>query len=184
MANRNAIVLILILTVSTSLSGFVRAVSTPPKNEAMQLRFQHAPITVVAYCYGDFVQGAAWYLSVNSAGQAELGISGREPRRFEVPAEQWKAFRAALQSERFFELDSQYGKGVPDGSKRSLTVHLGDVSKTVDVRFLMHLQRAGKDQLDEPCRILRLLASVRAWIPDPEAVDLSQYDRKILDAAG
>lgn len=142
---------------------------------------EYGPITVAAHCVGDFSRGRGWYLSVNSAGQAELTISGRAPIQFQVPQDQWNAFRTALVEERFFELADEYGEHVPDGSSRTLTVTAGDVTKTVRLHFLNQIQE--RTEIVEVARALRLVMAVRGWISDAEAVDLRPYDQRVLDAA-
>lgn len=143
------------------------------------------PVTVAAACVGDFAKGHSWWLSVNSAGQAELTVEGEPtPQRFDVPPEEWEAFRAALSEERFFELAEEYGQDVPGGSDRTLAVTAGDVTRAVRVRFLMNWVRANPEKLAEPARALRLITTVRGWIEHPEAVDLRPYDEKVINAAG
>lgn len=158
-------------------------VKAQDKSAVAKAHVEYGPITVAANCVGDFASGRSWYLSMNSAGQAELTISGRAPQQFQVPQEQWKAFRKELLDERFFELADEYGEHVPDGSSCAITVTAGDVTKTVRVRFLMNWVQSDRKKLVEPSRVLRLLMSVRSWISDAEAADLRPYDQKVLDAA-
>jgi hypothetical protein len=144
------------------------------------------PLTLAASNIGDFAQGGSWYLSVNSAGKAELTIAtraGKVRRQFDIPKEQLAALRKALTDESFFDLADEYGERVPDGSTQTLTVTVGDRAKSVKVRFLMNWVVANeKDKLREPSRALRLLLLVRDWFADPGAVDLRPYDQKVLEA--
>jgi hypothetical protein len=163
--------------------GALPAVRGQEKAAIAKAHLEYGPITLAANCVGNFARGRSWYLSVNSAGQAELTISGRDPIQFHVPQDQWKAFRSALSEQRFFELAEEYGEVVPDSSSQALTVIAGDVTKTVRVRFLMNWVQGDRAKLVEPARAVRLLMAVRGWIPDAEAADLRPYDQRVLDAA-
>lgn len=143
------------------------------------------PITLAASCVGDFSEGHSWWLSVNSAGQAELTVEGQAaPQRFDVPRDEWEALRAALAEERFFELAEEYGEHVPDGSTRTLAVTAGGETQAVSTYFLMNWVQGDPEKLIEPARAVRLMATVRGWIENPEAVDLRPYDEKVVNAAG
>src|SRR6187200_970805 len=79
-------------------------------------QLERAPLTIAMSTVGDFGTGHSWYLSVNSARQAELTIEtnpNRICRQFEVTKEQMEEFRKVLLDARFFELDGQYGEHVP-----------------------------------------------------------------------
>jgi hypothetical protein len=142
------------------------------------------PITVAASCLGSFSHGNSWYLSVNSARQAELTIVTHKDivSRFEISGQQWADFRNALEKEAFFDLADDFGMPVVDGSTRTLTVTVGDKSKTIHIEYL-HSEHAPADQLREMARMLRIVMMVRGWITDPEAVDLLTYDRMIIKKA-
>lgn len=76
------------------------------------------PLTLAVSNVGDFAQGYSWYLSVNSAGQAELTIDalGKSVRRrFDIPNEKIQLLRKAVSEEDFFGLADKYGQVVPDG---------------------------------------------------------------------
>jgi hypothetical protein len=145
------------------------------------------PLTLAASNVGDFAKGYSWYLSVNSAGKAELTIDtehGKLRRQFEIPGDQRSALRRALADESFFELADEYGQRVPSGSTQTLTITAGDRVHSVQVHFLMNwVVHNDKDRLREPARAVRLLVLVRGWFADPEAVDLRKYDQKVLEAA-
>jgi hypothetical protein len=135
---------------------------------------------VSASCVGYF--SGTWYLSVNSAREAEITITGRQSkqRRFTLTTEQWAAFRQALENERFFWLADDYGNdAVVDGSTTTLTVALGGATKTV--RY--HDLGMPGDSTPEVARALRVLHLVRGWFSDPEAVDLRPYEQPVIDAA-
>jgi hypothetical protein len=158
----------------------------PPAVTAAEL--EELPITVSAGTVGRFAKGHSWYLSVNSAGQAELTIKNFElptpiRKQFQVSKEQWAEFRKALADERFFELKGEYGERVPDGSEQSITVAAGRHAHTVLVHFLGNWVRADPTKLREPARAVRLLVLVRGWFAEADAVDLRESGRAVLDAA-
>jgi hypothetical protein len=149
-------------------------------------QLEDAPLTIAVSTVGLFAKGNSWHLSVNSAGQAELTIdSFSEPTRkqFQVSKEQMAEFRKVLGNERFFELASEYGQLVPDGSEQSITVTAGRHSHTVKVHYLMNWVRTDKAKLREPSRAVRLLVLVRGWFEESAAVDQREYDKLVLDAA-
>lgn len=151
-----------------------------------EYQVQHCPITISATCLGNFAKGSSWYLSVNSAGQAEVALLGvkNTRRQFQVPADQWRALQNAVLDERFFELADDYGDLVVDGSTRTLTISVGHLTKTVRVHYLMHHARNDTSKLRESSRALRVMMLIRAWISDDDAVDLTPYDQRVLEAAG
>lgn len=78
----------------------------------------------------------------------------------------------------------EYGQRVPDGSEQSLTVAVGRHVNTVRIYFLMNwVADKDKAKLREPSRAVRLLVLVRGWFDAAEAVDLREYDRRVLEAA-
>jgi hypothetical protein len=169
------------------LSALMPAGATCPGRQApADAPADEEPLTIAASTAGRFAHGSSWHLSVNSAGQAELTIDSfpeRTRRRFEVPPDRLARFRQALREERFFELASDYGERVPDGSEESLTVTAGGRTRAVRVHFLMNWVHSDRAKLREPARAVRLLVLLRGWFSDPGAVDLRKYDQKVLDAA-
>ncbi|OHB65939.1 MAG: hypothetical protein A2V70_19055 [Planctomycetes bacterium RBG_13_63_9] len=149
---------------------------------------QEDPITIAASTVGDFSRGYSWYVSINSAGEGQLTVRtpGRAVRQsFAVSEEQLDVLRDAVANERFFDLDSEYGQTVPDGSTKTLTIIVGNRSKTVLVRYLMNWAQPGhQKQLSEPARALRVWMVLRGWFSHEQAVDLRRYDQKVLNAAG
>jgi hypothetical protein len=147
-------------------------------------QLERAPLTIAVSTEGDFGTGRSWYLSVNSARQAELTImtSNRICKKFEVTKEQLEEFRKALLDARFFELDREYGEHVEDGSERAVTVTAGRFTNTVRVNFLMNWVHNDKAKLRDPSRVVRLLVLLRGWLAEAEAVDLRKYDQMVLDA--
>jgi hypothetical protein len=145
------------------------------------------PLTISASTIGRFREGCSWYLSVNSAGQAQVtleSVANRRRRNIIISVEQLGSFRKALLEVRFFELAGEYGEVVPDGSIQTLAVTLGDRTKSVRIYYLMNWVANDRAKLHEPSRAVRLLMMVRDWIKDAEAVDLRPYDQKVLDAVG
>jgi hypothetical protein len=150
-----------------------------------QYQLQNDPLTISASSIGRFANGHSWYLSVNSAGRAEITIDTfpkRTRREFQVPKEDLVALRKALVEERFFDLADEYGEHVPDGSTNTLTITAGDLTKTVRIRFLMNWVQSDRARLREPSRAVRIMVLIRGWFSDAEAVDLRRYDQRVLDA--
>jgi len=145
-----------------------------------------APLTIAMSNVGRFSKGHSWYLSVNSAGQAELTIDTLpDPirRTFTIDAQQLTELRTALLDHDFFELANSYGELVPDGSADSITVTAGDMTKSVTLHFLMNwVSQKDVEKLRDPCRAVRIGMIIRDWFNDPEAVDLRRYDQMVLDA--
>lgn len=143
------------------------------------------PLTLAVSNVGDFAKGYSWYLSVNSAGQAELTIDapGRlVRRRFDIPNEEISLLRKVIAEEDFFGLADKYGQVVPDGSTQTLTITVGERAKSVTIQFLMNWVTAkDKQKLGDPSRAVRLLVMIRGWFEHPEAVDLRKYDRMVLN---
>jgi hypothetical protein len=168
--------------VRTLLAGAV-AVGAPLPAQA-----DEDPLTISVSTVGRFAKGHSWHLSVNSAGQAELTVNtveSPEPirKQFQVPKEQWAAFRKALADGRFFELKGEYGDSVPDGSERSITVTAGRHAHTVKIHYLRTSTAAGRAAVREASGAVRLLALVRGWFDEAAAVDLRRYDQAALDGA-
>jgi hypothetical protein len=133
---------------------------------------------------GWFSKGSSWRLEVNPDGSARLRIQDfRFPkdRRFKVAPEQLAQLRKAIVSERFFDLDNDYGDRVPDGSTRTLTIGYGKQRKTVRFHFLTPAFGGGK-KVPEMQRALRVWNTVRAWFSDAEAVDDRPYQKDIMNA--
>jgi hypothetical protein len=157
-----------------------------PDQYAALMAVREAPLTIAMSTVGDFSKGHSWYLSVNSAGQAQLSIATLPKptqREFTISAKQLADLRKALLDERFFELGDRYGEVVPDGSTTIVTVTAGDVTKSVELHFLMNWVHNNRAKLREPSRAVRVGLVIRNWFEIPEAVDVRRYDRMVLEAA-
>lgn len=177
----------LVLALCFALSGCADAMGEERKPTVTEWQVQHYPITVSASCLGYFgPKPSGWYLSVNSAGQGELTLQdGKDTRRlFKVSPEQLRAIQKAILDEKFFDLSEDYGDLVVDGSTRTLTICVGQLVKTVRVHYLMNGGKGDPATLREAVRALRVIMLVRSWISDTDAIDLTQYDQKVIDAAG
>ncbi len=141
------------------------------------------PISVVASCDGYFGPGGSWYLSVNSAGQAELTkLYTDERRAFTIPPDDWAAFRKSLADEKFFELEDAFGDPhVLDSSTTTVTIVAGKWVKTVRTHYLD--ARVPEHTTPEVARALRINGMVRGWFEDGQAADLRPYHQKIIEAA-
>ena len=140
-----------------------------------EYQLEQLPLTLSAACLGFFDKPSGWFLSVNSAGEAELTLMDDTKRRFSLRPEDWRAFRDAVRDQRFFEMADDYGNDrVIDGSTRTLTVSLGHMTKTVRVHHL----DSTKDVAAKPA--VRMLMLVRGWFADADAVDFTPYDKRFL----
>ena len=149
-------------------------------------RVLNEPLTIAASTSGGNATTGRWYLSVNSAGKAELTIDAtpdRVRREFSISEEQMAALRELLVSERFFELQDAYGELVPDGGIDAITVTIGDESRTVRIHYLMNWIEDRKHRLREPARALRVLLLIRGWFDDPGAADSREHHRMVIEAA-
>ncbi len=148
------------------------------------------PLTIAASTVGRFSKGASWYLSINSAGQAEVhvgrGMSSSSPpktqKKFQITQQQIDELEQSLEREDFFRLAPEQGESVTDGSWDSLTIVSGDQSHTVRIGYLMNWVHSDQEKLREPARALRVFRVVRSWFNEPGAVDQTQYDQMVLDA--
>jgi hypothetical protein len=151
----------------------------------VQAGIKNGPLTISAKEVGMFAKGFSWSLNVAPTGKAVLEVDAvtEKTRQFMISQAQLDELREALLRERFFELGDSYGQLVADGSTTTLRISAGDVSKTVELRFLMNWVNDEPEKLREPSRAVRVLQIIRGWFDDPEAVDLREYDRIVLDAA-
>lgn len=135
------------------------------------------PITIA-------MDGSYWYLSVNSAGAAELTIpdgSGLKHRSFVVARQKLAELAEALDRERFFDLDRDYGQFVPEGTTNSITVVKGNQANTVRLHFLGNWALSDQSKLVEPGRAIRIRMIVSSWFDDAETLHNREYYQKILD---
>jgi hypothetical protein len=158
----------------------VKLTDRPPSAAGIRM----LPLTISASEFGSWSGG--WYLSVNSAGDGEMAILD-EPRDIVQPvkisAAQIKELKDTLIQEQFFSLEEEFGQIVPDGSTKSLTINVGEWSKTVRVHFLGNwLMNGEKEKLRDPARALRVWMLIRGWFTHPDANDSRVYDQKVLDA--
>lgn len=145
------------------------------------------PLTIAASTVGRFSKGASWFLSVNSAGQAELEIwssmhTARKQRTLQITQGQIQELEQAIEREKFFDMAPIQGQAVPDGSWSTLTIVRGDRAHTVRIGYLMNWVHSDQEKLREPARAVRVFRVIRSWFNDPEAVDGSKYDQMVLDA--
>ena len=140
-----------------------------------------APIAVTLQVQGRFATGSGWTLRAASGGLARLTIETYpkdKARTIAVSRKQFAALKRELRAVRFFELGTEYGDRVPDGSVRELTVTEGAWTKSVSLLYL----RENDPRREEVKRALRVWHLVRGWFSDSAAVDLRRYDRRILGA--
>lgn len=144
------------------------------------------PITLALARTGDFGDGRfSWFLSVNSAGQAQLTVDkGRTftSRSFNPSEQQLSKLREVLVRERFFDLREEYGEVVAGGSTDTLSVAIGENVKTVKIHFLMNWVLHDRAKLREPARAVRVWTTIRGWFNDADASDGGDSNRRVLDA--
>jgi hypothetical protein len=152
----------------------------PPTDAGIQM----LPLTISMS--EDHGMTPGWYFSVNSAGDGEMTILD-EPNNIvqpvKVTAAQLKELKDLLVHEQFFALNEDYGQLVPDGGTQSLTINVGDRSKTVRIHFLGNwMSDHDTAKLRDPARALRVWMLIRSWFSHPEAPDSRKYDQRVLDA--
>jgi hypothetical protein len=161
----------------------------PPKPKAWSDRWpgdaaiQNLPLTISLS--EEVGLGGSWYFSVNSAGDGELTINYPKNviQSVKVSPIQLDELRELLIHEKFFELRDEYGEHVPDGGSQTLTISVGESSKTIRIYFLANWVAGGeKAKLLEPARALRVWMLIRGWFSHPNAADSRAYDQRVLDA--
>jgi len=165
----------------------VAHVNASERQRVSDFAIRKLPITLAVAEVGDFgAPQRSWYLSVNSAGQAQLAI-GRTTYTYRtsvVSREQLDELRNVLIRERFFDLEEHYGECVASGGCRLLSVTVGEYSRTVKLDNLMNwVYRDQAARLRDPARALRVWMVIRGWFSDADAVDTREYDKMLLDAA-
>jgi hypothetical protein len=150
------------------------------------------PISLSFSTTGGLSRELSWYLSVNSAGQAvmKLGMTGDQGAHiFQITEKQFEELRYALIREKYFELDDEYGQLVSDSSEETMTISVGEYTKSVRIRFLMNYVNENRvDSLREPARALRIWKLVRNWFrhlqfqEKKEPINLSNNHEKVLKA--
>jgi hypothetical protein len=179
-------ILFAVVAATTAIGIAFAATPTAPATTApdtLPAFLRNNPMTISMSSFADSPLGKPWTLSVNSAGQAELTISGGKRKQFTVPPENLMALRAALAKERFFDLQNQYGEIVPDGGWDTIAITVGDQTKSVRLDFLGNWIKSDPAKLREPARALRITTLIRGWFDDPEAFDTRPYDKLAIDAA-
>ncbi len=143
------------------------------------------PLTIAMSERGRFARGESWFLSVNSAGKAQLSVDPPRGKsvEFQVPQEEVERLRDLLIQERFFELQEDYGEIVPDGSPVMITIVVGDHSHSVRLHYLMNWVHQNSARLVEPARAVRVGLLIRGWFHNKDAADSQEYDQMVLDAA-
>jgi hypothetical protein len=157
-----------------------------PKKDAEITSKLKGPLSLNVKIDGRFARGWPWTLNVDQNRTATLTIeSFPEPvtRMFTIDEQQIDDLIAVLEKERFFEMDEDYGEIVADGSKKTITINCGSNSHTVHIHFLMNWANGDTSRLREPARVVRVWSHIRKWFDDSEAVDLTRYDEKVLNAA-
>jgi hypothetical protein len=144
----------------------------------------------IAMCSDGGHSPNAWELSLNSNGEAVLLSNPfAEPpisHAFQFSNEQLQAIRNLLISEQFFDLKDRYGDLVPDGSSETLTIVVGQHSKSVTFDFLRwdpSDPNYDAAQLRETARGLRVWLALRDGFPAVTMADERPFLRRALQAA-
>jgi hypothetical protein len=177
---------LLLITGPGCLATATKTTRLEPERTVTLPEARDEPLTIAMSTVGRFSEGYSWYLSMNSAGQAQLTIhTFPQPtrREFAVSVEQLASLRKVLKDERFFELADEYGEIVPDGSTDTITVTAGQVTRCAKVHYLMNWVYSDHAKLREPSRAVRVGLEIRNWFDDAKAVDLRKFDQMVLDAA-
>jgi hypothetical protein len=138
---------------------------------------ERLPITLSMSVGGRFSKGKAWFLSVNSAGQAELTMGyGDSPlrRQFTVSQQQMADLRKALKDNQFFDLGDQYGPRAADSVLTTITVTVGRWSKAIT------LHNTPPKPSEAECRVVRVALLIHNWFDDKEAVDMREWYQRAL----
>jgi hypothetical protein len=151
-------------------------------------QIRHLPMTITVSDYGGNRATASWFATINSAGDGLLDISNLDsPDRseFAVAESQFTELREALIKERFFLLPDEVGSAVPDAPTQSITVVLGQYSKTVRIQYLGNLANvpphvSSRGPQLAAARTLRVWLLARGWFSDPRVPDRGSYDRQAL----
>jgi hypothetical protein len=157
----------------------------PPRRGPPDAVIRDWPMTIAMSEWGNFAHGYSWNLSVNSAGEAQLTIHtwpNDSVVKLHVPDERLAELRRELIQERFFGLAESYGEIAADGSTQTITIALGEFTKTVRLHYLMNWANRDPAKLRNPARAVRVGMLIRNWFKHPDAVDTRDDDQKVLDA--
>lgn len=150
-----------------------------------------------------------WRLSVESTGEATLlirrrlqvsddllalskeeelaavkkAIEERHTRRsFLVPSEHLESIRQIVMRERFFDLDDHYGEYFLDGPRRTVTISLGNRSKSVSFESITTdtIKTSSPEKGREIERVLQVWLAVSDLFDDERDDDLRKYYRSLL----
>jgi hypothetical protein len=142
------------------------------------------PMTISASNVGRFSHRYSWYLSVNSAGHAKLTIATMPQKtilEFNVKSKDLLTLRDEIATQKFFDLQNQYGELVPDGSASTITITIGQTTKTVRLDYIKNAtQKGNKNALHEIQRAIRVSQIIRGWFDDPRAFDSRPYEIELL----
>jgi hypothetical protein len=126
--------------------------------------------------YGMFSKGYSWSLAVNGTGTATLTVyrgRGDSVHRF-VMRDQLPKLASETAAQKFFELPSEIGRTVSDGSVRKMTIKTRDREKTVTIRYV----DGPVDATTE--RALKMWNAIRNCFDDKDAFDSRPYDAALL----
>jgi hypothetical protein len=148
------------------------ALADNPQNE-------RAPLIVAIVCEhrGMFSVRHPWSLKVDGHGDAVLIVvrgDGDIVRRFAMGDRLVKLAREVA-TQKFFELPSNIGRIVSDGSTRRMTIRTRDREKTVTIRYVANGTVDTTTQ-----RALRMWDAIRNSFDERDAFDSRPYDAALL----
>jgi hypothetical protein len=140
------------------------------------------PMIIAATDEGPFAHGQSWYLRVDASGRAVLKIATTPDKtilEFDVPSKDLLALKDEITKQGFFDLQNQYGKLVPDGSTRTISITIGSRTKSIRLDYLMATEH--DKEYPEIVRALKIAQLIRGWFDDPRAADARRYDNLIIN---
>lgn len=142
------------------------------------------PITVAASNFGDFSEGYPWYLSINANGDLFLLVNHLDGDRSTVSKlgrYQMAELRRTLESTDFFSTEETvFGREILGGSRRTLTVTVGQDTKTVTLLSLHDIGEADADSRSNLQGVIQVQTLLRSWVSDDGAVDFRRQNDKVL----
>ena len=155
---------------------------SPLKNwggDETQVAKAEEPITICVSSTPGFSNKCKWYMSVNSAGSAELTIATPDRfvrREFKIhPTKLDELHKAVIESEYFDLQRAVLGVDLIDGASDSITVIRGTKAKTVDVRRFGS-RNIAPDELRDVKNVLNILSKMRALFDDESAADCRKFE--------
>jgi hypothetical protein len=153
-------------------------------------------VVIVATDRQGAARGQPWELRLDRDGKKSVRVFGRSSKEVTstVSKEQVRSLITAIQENRFFELPREVGAELLEGGERVIVIRLGKKENKVILRQLAWLARTSdegtgyhirvedgrREEIDMARRAARVWRAIRALIPDPQAYDIPEFERKVL----